>query len=753
MSDHSNGPLAHSPPEPGLPGDTYTRHVQAVKKGAVERAEKMLRYAQHAPQGLLKAIETAAAFHDLGKLDSDNQKTLRKGRGARLKWDHIDAGVAHLSALDNWMAAWIVRAHHAPGLPQKAAHFDPDRLGRRLRGRRVDDENGQRHSDQMLRTDSRLMGEYLPEHAKVLGEHAVEKCKPVHGLTMRLALSCLVDADHEDTAFFDTKQLPSAVPEPRWSERLDALCAFVRGLPEGKEAAERTRNKRRSDFFNACLDSSITDRILACEGPVGLGKTTAITAYLLRRAIDEGLRRLIIVAPFTNILSQTADRLRKALVLPGEQCDHVVVEHHHRADFSHRSDRELAALWRAPVVLTTAVGFFETLAASDPATLRKLHELPGSAIFLDEAHAALPTKLWPQNWKWIRELAGSWQCCLVLVSGSLCRFWEDKDILEDAVTLPELLPPQLADHVMEDERCRVRFTQAGNGEVLAVRELIDLIRREPGPRLVILNTVQNAAVVAKAMRDSGADVLHLSTALTPFDRETILKRTCRRLHFRNCRDWTLVATSCVEAGVDFSFRCAFRERFAAASTIQVGGRVNRNGEYTPFGGGVVYDFALEDKGITQHPAASVTADVLRDLLVANALNDSSPADVVTQAMREELRRRGGPSADPLAKAEAERDYPTVSKLGRIIDADTRFVVIDPHLKKLLKDHQPVDFRALLLGSVQLWSAKIDKLGLEPLPGRRDIYVWNDGYDPDFLGYMNGVLRNEEFMRSNEAWVL
>jgi hypothetical protein len=43
--------------------------------------------------------------------------------------------------------------------------------------------------------------------------------------------------------------------------------------------------------------------------------------------------------------------------------------------------------------------FFETLASNRPASLRKLHQLPGSAIFIDEAHAALPAHLWPQGWR------------------------------------------------------------------------------------------------------------------------------------------------------------------------------------------------------------------------------------------------------------------------------------------------------------------------------------------------------------------
>lgn len=65
-----------------------------------------------------------------------------------------------------------------------------------------------------------------------------------------------------------------------------------------------------------------------------------------------------------------------------------MAELHHRADFEDNDLRYLTALWRAPIIVTTAVGFYETLASNKPAALRRLHELPGSAIFVDEAHAA-----------------------------------------------------------------------------------------------------------------------------------------------------------------------------------------------------------------------------------------------------------------------------------------------------------------------------------------------------------------------------
>lgn len=744
--------LAHSAPKDGIEGDPYARHIEAVRRGARERAAEMLRYATPPLEGLLEAIDAAATFHDLGKLDCQNQAALQQGRGTKLRWDHIDAGVAHLSSLNDWMAAWLVRAHHAPGFPENQEHFNPDNLGRKLRGCRWDDYERERHDQQIARTNTYLQ-EYLGLHDAAVGRVETGRRRPIHGLTMRLALSCLVDADHADTAFFDTQRLGPEPPAPRWRERLESLRKYVAGLPAGDTTEERARNHRRRKFFDACLKAVIEGPLVACQAPVGLGKTTAVAAYLIRRAQQEtpNLRRLVVVAPYTNILTQTADRLREALTLDGEDADQVVVEHHHRADFENRDDRDLAVLWRAPIVLTTAVSFFETLASCDPASLRKLHAVPGSAIILDEAHAALPTKLWPQNWSWLRELGEDWGCRIVFASGSLARFWEDSEIVRKPVKLPELFPPDQADDVLAAERGRVRYNRLRDGQVVTVNELMDEVGGAPGPRLVILNTVQNAAVVAGAMRGAGFEVLHLSTALTPRDRDRILQRVISRLDAGDV-DWMLVATSCVEAGLDLSFRSAFRERFAAASTIQVGGRVNRHGEYDSAGGGVVHDFALVDAGITPHPAATVSAEVLRRLMGADDLNRGDPADIVTKAMRQELSALGGLGADPLTKAEGARSYPAVKEHGRVIRADTRIVVVDDCLKKQIGERGAVGFRALLRGSVEIWARKIDKLGLRPLPGRRDLFAWDDAYEPDFLGYMAGVLRNQQFLRAGGAVV-
>lgn len=733
-------PLAHSAPAEGRNPQPYADHVISARDGACARAEAMLRFATPKPVGFMEGIEAAGTFHDLGKLDPDNQAALAAGRNAPLPWDHIDAGVAYLMARKAHTAAWLVRAHHAPGVPSQPVHFSDN--GRRLRGRRRNDDSMDRHDEQVTRTDAHLPA-LLGIHAAAAGSTTPARTKVVHGLDMRLALSCLVDADHTDTARFDTGFGPPKPLQPRWAERLASLDAYVAAFRAKRPGESAERNEHRRAFYETCRHSTIAAPLVACEGPVGIGKTTAVAAYLLKRAQEEGLRRLVIVAPYTNIITQTAGTLRRALTLLGEVPDEVVAEHHHRADFSSREARDLAVTWSAPVVVTTAVQFFETLAANDPSALRKLHALPGSAVFLDEAHAALPAHLWPQNWQWLRDLSCRWGCRFVFASGSLARFWENEDIIAKPQRLPELLNRDLRGSVLSAERQRIRYCQAGRFE--GAEALMAAVADQPGPRLVILNTVQSAAVVARAMRDAGKDVLHISTALAPKDRAPVLAIVDERLKGKET-DWTLVATSCVEAGVDLSFRTAFRERFSAASLIQTGGRVNRHGG--PVAGAVI-DFLLDaGGGITAHPAARNPAEVLKRFLKRGDFSseDYDPALIVSRAMAEEIAVRGGLLDSALRRAEEERDYPKVAELGRVIDADTCVVVVDPDLAARIERRERVSFRALLSGSVQLWSPKIEQLRLAPLHGKSDVFRWHYEYDPMFLGIMEGMLRLSDLDR-------
>jgi CRISPR-associated endonuclease/helicase Cas3 len=239
-----------------------------------------------------------------------------------------------------------------------------------------------------------------------------------------------------------------------------------------------------------------------------------------------------------------------------------------RVDFSSYEARCLAARWDSPIVVTTAVQFFETLAARDTASLRKLHQVAGSAIFVDEAHAAVPPALWPQMFRWLRELCEDWGCQLVLASGTLPRFWNRPGFLQEGerCEIPDLIKPEVRAETMTFEEKRVAICR--EAQAMSVQRLGDFVHNKPGPRLVIFNTVQSAAVFAHYLREDckrGSNVEHISTALTPRDRANTVRRVKENLA-SGWNDWTLVATSCVEAGVDFSFRTAFRESWGLAAS-------------------------------------------------------------------------------------------------------------------------------------------------------------------------------------------
>ncbi|MGB7324032.1 MAG: DEAD/DEAH box helicase [Rubripirellula sp.] len=735
--------LAHSSPRdrPSESPQPYREHIAAAREGACERARRMLKFSREDNALLHDVIRCASHWHDLGKLDDGNQQALSLGRKKRLPIDHIDAGVAHTWNFSA-MVAWLIRAHHAPGLPCNAQE-DPEVREKPLRGTRHRDASRFAHQQLIEHVDGQL-AQLVDRHVTVCEDDVLRSDRIQHGLRMRLALSCLVDADHSDSADYDRGVSLTDPSKPRWRERLTALDNYVEGLANNaKEGTSSDRIALRQEFYWQCRNTVVDGSLASCTGPVGIGKTTAVLACLINTALRTSptLDRIIVVAPYTNIIDQTVNRIREAVVLPGERAEDVVAAHHHQVEYASLESRAFATQWNAPIVVTTAVQFFGTLAENNPAALRKLHALPGSAVFLDEAHAAIPVRLWPQNLRWIRELSRDWQCRFVFASGSLIEFWKLKKIVLDE-PMKEISPiaQAVVEKANEVEQMRVTYTM--EPEALARQQLVEKVLESDKPSLVILNTVQSAAIIARDLRAAGENVLHLSTALCPTDRQSIVEKITQRLESKRDEEWILVATSCVEAGVDLSFKTAFRQASSVTSVIQIGGRVNRHGERAS---GIVISFHLiKDDYINEHPDFKVSANVLQKMFESGDFEDLSPDKLATKAMKLELKQLGDAGGEQLIKAERSFDYPLVAKLGRVIDTDTRTVVVSQELiGKLDKGERPT-FQELQSGSVQLWSPKINELALETAKTFPNVYVWRDRYDQEFLGIMDGILRTCEF---------
>jgi CRISPR-associated endonuclease/helicase Cas3 len=696
-----------------------------------------LAYRGEAEPAFLSSIEWASLFHDLGKLDPQNQGVLQSRGRDRLPVNHVDAGAAHLCAAQQVEAAISVYGHHR-GLC--------DLVQERAKSQR----NAQNPAEHPFRdpaikfyTDEQLPALLQLHHQYVLPvSEAVRFSRHLSGLERRLALSCLVDADHGDTAAHygeNASYWPSA---PRWSERLAALDRYVQKL--GEDSAG-TRSELRGRIYEACRSASVEAPFYACEAPVGSGKTTAVMAYLLRAAMAMNLRHIFVVLPYTNIVEQAVNVYRSALVLPGEDPERTVGAHHHQAEFADPDLRYLSTLWQCPIIVTTSVQFFETLAASHTARLRKFHELPGSAVFVDEAHAAMPIHIWPFMWNQALELAQNWSCRFVLGSGSLARFWENARILGagKALRIPSMFSTELSKAGHASEQRRVSYKS--RPEAMSLSELCDWVMGHEGPRLVIMNTVQSAAAVARELRNRGVTTLHMSTALAPVHRKQILGRVFSLLNAgTQTSEWVLVATSCVEAGIDLSFAVAFRERARVASLIQVGGRVNRHGERDQ---SMVWDFVVSDPQLPPHPDLRHGREVVQHVF-AEDMWQQDASDLMTYALEQEFKRHAQEdSIKKLLLQERLGAYPEVAMLSRLITADTRLVVIDPSLIHDLRSGTVVNPRELVSHSVQLWSTKIASLALSPIGTSEELYAWEYPYDGQFLGIMEGVFQQRSITDS------
>jgi CRISPR-associated endonuclease/helicase Cas3 len=369
----------------------------------------------------------------------------------------------------------------------------------------------------------------------------------------RMLFSCLVDADFVDTDEFY-----------RRTEGRQTRTDAVGTRPALAELRERL-NRHLADFPTEGGINPIRAKILrdvrakahmrpglfSLTVPTGGGKTLASLAFALDHAIAHGLRRIIYVIPFTSIVDQTAAVLRHAL---GVQDDDVVLEHH--SAFFDDPDKELQSInkrklamenWDAAIVVTTAVQFFESLFADRPSCCRKLHNIAGSVVILDEAQT-LPHTLLRPCVALLDELARNYRVSPVLCTATQPALRQDQGFVgglkhvEELVKQPEALYAQL-------RRVRVRHVGALEDAALAER----LRQREQV--LCIVNNRRHARALFDAIAEQPG-ARHLTTLMHARHRSAVLAQVREDLNAgRPCR---LIATSLIEAGVDVDFPTVLR---------------------------------------------------------------------------------------------------------------------------------------------------------------------------------------------------
>lgn len=558
-------------------------------------------------------------WHDLGKFSDDFQKRLRNELP---RANHSTAGAQYADqALRpiGHIVSYLIAGHHA-GLAD--LQRDRSSLLSRL-------------SEQDYITFIRNIPESKPviDHVSFATIPATLPCSPSPQSTSfftRLLFSCLVDADFLATeSFMSPTQHGKRVQWPdNLLERMAlALSERINKFPPAEIG---TINAHREAIHQHCLDAAEANPgLFTLTVPTGGGKTLSSLAFALRHAQKHGLHRIIYVIPYTSIIEQNASEFRDTFSKLAEEIGQpIVLEHHSNFDPSESTEQDdtpihklLSENWDAPLVVTTNVQFFESLANHKTSRCRKLHNLTRSVIILDEAQSLPPDHLTPCL-DFLKQLTATAQSTVVLCTATqpaLGKLPENQpgDFAKSFNKIALLLTS--ADEIIPDTRPFFNAFKRTNitleDALLSDSEIAARLQKHPRA-LAILNTKPHASKIFSLLDPDDPSNLHLSAQLTPAHRQAILREI--KLREETDQPCRLIATTVVEAGVDLSFPVLYRAMTGLDSFAQAVGRCNRHGKLTDYEGhpipGQVHLFTPSEQPIPNFLkyAVNATASVLPD---------------------------------------------------------------------------------------------------------------------------------------------
>ncbi|RMF16837.1 MAG: CRISPR-associated endonuclease Cas3'' [Candidatus Dadabacteria bacterium] len=533
----------------------------------------------------------AGLWHDLGKYSEAFQNYLlgasRDYHTEELsdtpgRVDHSSAGAQHarnlLGPLLGDVLAFVIAGHHS-GLLDAIGNEGSAALENRLRKQVEDWRNAP--------TDIRQLPEparqRLLAQLKAIVERSQEPLAERHqeslfaiSFFIRMLFSCLVDADFLDTErFMDPERAKSRASWPDdILERIDTLLTnHVKAISRRGTAIHRIR----SEIYEACVNAAPSaPGFFSLTVPTGGGKTLSTLAFALRHALRYGMRRIVYVAPFTSIIEQNADVYREVVQpLTAEGLPSPVLEHHSALDIERETfaSRLATENWDAPLIVTTAVQFYESLFAARTSRCRKLHNLSHAVVILDEAQK-LPVDLLHPILSALKCLAGGYGATILLCTATQPAVAARSDFPAGLPNVREIIPDPAG---LARKMKRVTVRSLNDLHEMKRSELVQALLPHEQV-LCIANTRSTARELCLELRDNLDDVQsvqHLSAAMCPEHRCAVLADIRNRL--ANGAPCRVIATQVIEAGVDVDFPVVFRALAGLDSIAQAAGRCNREG--------------------------------------------------------------------------------------------------------------------------------------------------------------------------------
>lgn len=686
---------------------TVSEHLTGTGKMAAEFG---------AAFGASDEARLAGVLHDIGKYSAAFQRRLHGGAPV----DHSTAGAKEAFIRRDLPAALAIAGHHG-GIPDCGHYKD--------------------HSDNAT-LQGRIKRE-LPPYGDWAREISPPAAKPpawamsdciTGAFYTRMLYSCLVDAD-----FQDTQNFMDGTPAPRGGgETIPALLKKARAQAEDYLSSALTDavTAQRNSALRACMERGTQWQpgMYTLTVPTGGGKTFASLMFALEHAAAHGMARVIYVIPYTSIIDQTAEVFTRLLGKENVLAHYSAAEYR-LAETDELTDAQYRKLlasenWDAPVVVTTAVQFFESLYSNRSSRCRKLHNIANSVIVFDEAQTL------PQD-------------CLMPCLSAICQLIQHYRVTAVlcTATQPSLAPlfAQLAPELEQREICpdvggiyaALRRTTIHNLGTLTKDALAARLSGHERV-LCVVNRRKTAQELYAALPVEGSYCL--TTLLCAADRKRQLDEIRVRLKAGLvCR---VVSTSLIEAGVDVDFPAAYREQCGLDSLLQTAGRCNREGK-SAAADSPVYRFRLEGQSAPQMLSQNISAADY----TARRYGDLASPEAISAYFNELFNLKTPEALDKKRILPMLRDgvngcmlpFAQVAEQFRLIEAPTRTVYLPvgegAELCRRLREREMS--RALLrrLGvySVECYDAQfraLDSAGaLELLPDGSAVLTDMTKYDP------------------------
>ena len=710
---------------------TLDQHLIEVSDLAGKLAEKL---------GIPDAGKLIGLLHDFGKYSQAFQQYIKSAQGKispdedeyvdakslKGKIDHSTAGAQYIwqsfskygpqGALCAQILSLCVASHHSgliDCLKPDGLNGFADRIKKEDKKTHFEESKTSASTLILEKANALLSRNLLKE---MISQLRLLKCDEQHhqkisnkvkdfyvGFWTRFLFSCLIDADRINSADFENpgnKEFRSNSLVD-WSIPIERAERFLLGL-----AIKDDIDIIRRDISNRCKEKAIEAQgIYSLSVPTGGGKTYASLRYALHHARHHKLDRIIYVIPYTSIIEQNAQQIKKVVERESDSAPWVF-EHHSNLEPEKQTwhSKLVSESWDAPIILTTMVQFLEILFSGGTRSVRRMHQLANSVIIFDEIQTL------PINCTHIFCNALNFLTTYTKTTAVLCTATQpllnelrasekgqlflskNHELIGDVDEVENLF--EKLQRVTIYNKIRTKGWSDIEIAELAVCEL-----KSSGSCLVIVNTKVWAQTLYQLCVDQvdKTSLFHLSTSQCPAHRKKILDEI--RCKLDNEEPVLCISTQLIEAGVDVDFGSVIRFLAGLDSIAQAAGRCNRHGRRCK---GAVHVINPEKESIDSLPDILIGRDkaerVLRDevnqdILAPSVMKkyfkyyffDPSRSDDMSYPVSEKYAERTDNLLNLLSDNErsiAEKNglrlrqsFMTAGKAFKAIDAPTEAVIV------------------------------------------------------------------------------